>query len=194
MGVMGVIRPRQQPVDIVSSCIKTSCIQIYDSLSIRAEVITMTATTKSDVLQAHEAMAAVLDARFGNVPEWKAFRAIDRALIAEIERGAANAMPAVLPTPPAQHRERLRLILPDQLNSYNALTDLALQERGKPIPTPQLMEFIGARRKLDPDPDKAKITVTSTLSKHPRYRSVPWEGGRAWWYADRPVPKNESAG
>lgn len=178
----GVMSASKQAVDIPPSCIKTSCILGNHSLSIEAEVMAM--NTKSDVLQAHEAMAAVLDARLANLPEWKAFRAIDRALIAEIERAHA-----ALPTAPVP-RERVHLNgQSDKPNSYNALTDLALQERGKPIPTPQLMEFIGARRKLDPDADKAKITVTSTLSKHPRYKSVSWEGGRAWWYADRPVPK-----
>jgi hypothetical protein len=143
-------------------------------------------TTKSELFEAHQTMTAVLDAKFGNVPEWKAFRAIDRALLAETERSSGSAPP---------HRERPRLNgRNDQPHSYTALTGLALQERGKPIPTPQLMEFIGARRKLDSDSEKAKVTVTSTLSKSPRYKSVPWEGGRAWWFADRPVPKNESAG
>ncbi|HXL69522.1 MAG TPA: hypothetical protein VN930_12300, partial [Xanthobacteraceae bacterium] len=41
-----------------------------------------TKTAKSETMQAREAMAAVLDAKIGNMPEWKAFRAIDRALLA----------------------------------------------------------------------------------------------------------------
>jgi hypothetical protein len=42
------------------------------------------------------------------------------------------------------------------------------------------------------DPAKAKIVVQSSLSKDKRFKSVPWEGKRAWWYADRPIPKRES--
>jgi hypothetical protein len=142
-------------------------------------------TAKTELMQAHETMAMVLDAKFSNVPEWKAFRAIDRALLAlEIERGGDA---------PARPRPRLNGHS-DQPASYTALTGMALEERGKPIPTPKLMEFIGARRMLDTNAKRAKTTVTSTLSKSPHYKSVPWEGGSAWWYADRPVPKNESAG
>lgn len=145
-------------------------------------------TAKSEMMQAHEAMAAVLDAKFSNVPEWKAFRAIDRALLAlETESGVGALF--VKPRPRVRlngHR--------DERPSYTTLAGMALQERGKPIPTPQLMEYIGARRKLDSDAERAKVTVTSTLSKSPHYKSVPWEGGRAWWYADRPVPKSKSAG
>ncbi len=143
-------------------------------------------TAKSELMKAHEAMAAVLDAKFSDVPEWKAFRAIDRALLAlETEHGSDVT--------PLRVRPRLNE-RNNQPPSYTALTGAALKETGKPIPTPQLMAFIGARRKLDVDPDKAKISVTSTLSKSPHYKSVPWAGGRAWWYADRPVPKNEQAG
>ena len=41
-----------------------------------------TKTAKDEMMHAHEAMAAVLDAKLGALPEWKAFRAIDRALLA----------------------------------------------------------------------------------------------------------------
>jgi len=138
-------------------------------------------TAKSELLQAHEAMAAVLDAKFSNVPEWKAFRAIDRALLA-LER----AEPLVVQT-------RTRFWRKQQPLSYNTLTDMALQETGKPIPTPQLMTFIASRRKVDADPKKAKINVTSSLSKSSQFESVHWDGGTAWWYAGRPLPKKETA-
>lgn len=143
-------------------------------------------TAKTELMQAHEAMAAVLDARLGNLPEWKAFRAINRALFAEGEGSLA----------PTTQRIRPHLFNGSGAGkpSYTALTSKVLEERGKPIPTPALMEFIGAHRKLDADYDRAKVTVTSTLSKSPHFKSVPWEGGRAWWFADRPVPKKESAG
>jgi hypothetical protein len=140
-------------------------------------------TAKSEMMQAHEAMASVLDTKFSNVPEWKAFRAIDRALLA-LETERVNTGPN-----PSEPRSRK-----NQQPSYNELTGRALYETGKPIPTPQLMVFIGAHRKLDPDPKKAKINVTSSLSKSSEYESVDWEGGTAWWYANRPLPKKETAG
>jgi hypothetical protein len=139
-------------------------------------------TAKSELMQAHEAMAAVLDAKFSQIPEWKAFRAIDRALLAlEAER-------PILPphAPPYFLRKKQEL-------SYNSLTDMALKETGKPITTPQLMAFIGGRRGLDADPKKAKINITSSLSKSSQFENIEWEGGTAWWYANRPLPRKETA-
>ena len=128
----------------------------------------------------------LLDSRLANMPEWKAFRAIDRALRGrDADRAERDAL---------VHRVRRRLNGHGQTPSYTALTDMALKERGKPIPTPLLLAFIGSRRALDPDADRAKVTVTSTLSKSPLFKSVLWEGGRGWWYADRPVPKETAGG
>jgi hypothetical protein len=139
-------------------------------------------TAKSELMQAHEAMAAVLDAKFSQVPEWKAFRAIDRALLAlEAE------LPIVtLDTPVHFSRKKQEL-------SYNSLTEMALKQLGRPVTTPQLMAFIGARRDLDPDPKKAKINITSSLSKSSQFENIDWDGGTAWWYAGRPPPKKETA-
>lgn len=146
-------------------------------------------TAKTELMHAHEAMAAVLDAKFGNVPEWKAFRSIDRALLAleteQTNSGVSRKASAVRVGRPRVHG--------DAPPSYNSLTDKALQETGKPIPTVPLLAFIGRHRDLGNDLEKAKINVTSGLSKSKQFRSVPWEGGRAWWYADKPVPKKETA-
>jgi hypothetical protein len=139
-------------------------------------------TAKSELMQAHEAMAAVLDAKFSNLPEWKAFRAIDRALLAlEAERPNIEVH---VPTRFSRKKQEL---------SYNNLTEMALKETGKPVTTPQLMTFIAARRNVDPDPKKAKINVTSSLSKSSQFENVEWDGHTAWWYANRPLPKKETA-
>jgi len=154
-------------------------------------------TAKTELMKAHEAMAAVLDAKFSGSPEWTAFRAIDRALLALETESAERKAPTVELLPAPRFRAPPRT--PSNGHgveplSYTALTDVALRERGRPIPTPQLMEYIGSKRRLADDAERAKVTVTSTLSKSQHFRSVPWEGGRAWWFADRPVPKTESAG
>ncbi len=134
---------------------------------------------KSELMHAQEALAAVLDAKIGNMPEWKAYRAIQRALMATDAQSNG-----VTPYEPIRTRHK-----PGEPLSYTALTDAALKERGKPIPTPALIEFIGRHRDIGSDAERAKINITSTLSKSPAFVSVAWEGGRAWWYADRPVPK-----
>jgi hypothetical protein len=142
-------------------------------------------TAKSEMIQAQEAMAAVLDAKFSNVPEWKAFRAINRALFAlETEQVAA---------PKASVERRIISPTATALPSYVSLTLRAIDEGGQPVTTPKLMEFIAKHRQLG-DPEKAKISVTSSLSKDKRIKSIIWEGGRAWWEASKPIPKKETAG
>jgi len=142
-----------------------------------------TKTAKSETMQAREAMAAVLDAKIGNMPEWKAFRAIDRALLA-----LETEQPSTLPL--LARKARINGAPP----SYTSLADQALTETGKPVSTNKIMEFIGKRRALSSgDPAKAKIVVQSSLSKDKRFKSVPWEGARAWWYTDKPLPKRESS-
>lgn len=143
-------------------------------------------TAKTELMQAHEAMAAVLDAKFSQVPEWKAFRAIDRALLAlETEQASTGK---------AETTQRRTHFKSNGVPSYNSLTDKALQETGKPITTGALLLFIRNHRDVGPDLDRAKINITSGLSKSRLFRNVPWEGGSAWWYADKPVPKKETAG
>jgi hypothetical protein len=141
-------------------------------------------TAKSELLKAHEAIAAALDAKIGNMPEWQAFRHVDRALLALEEEQ---------PIPPSflQQARRRPRINGGHL-SYMTLADQALTEVGRPVRTDKLMEFIAQRRPLSgDDPAKAKIVIQSSLSKDKRFKSVPWEGKRAWWYADRPLPKKE---
>ncbi|HTE76908.1 MAG TPA: hypothetical protein VK653_09220 [Xanthobacteraceae bacterium] len=136
---------------------------------------------KTEMMRAHEAMAVVLDAKFSNVPEWQAFRAIDRALLALESEQPID--------PPPRERSRITRAVSGEVPSYVSLALKSFEETGAPIPTPKLMEFVAGRRQLPPDPNRAKVNVTSSLSKEKRIKSVPWLGGRAWWYADRPVPK-----
>jgi hypothetical protein len=138
-----------------------------------------------ELLDAHEAMVAVLDAKWPNHPEWRAFRAIDRALLAALTKAVPQGRP---------HRERAPLNFDaSSPTPYMKLAAKALDEIGEPLTTARLMEYIGARRSIG-DPTKARNVVQSSLSKHDRFKSIPWEGGRAWWYADKPVPKKETAG
>jgi hypothetical protein len=144
-----------------------------------------TKNAKDEVIQARNAAFAALDSKIGNMPEWRIFRHLDRALLALEED--QSAQPPTLPVTP---RPRTRLHLNGAHPSYMSLADRALTEAGKPLRTDKLMQFIGQHRPLSSgDPAKAKIVVQSSLSKDKRFKSVPWEGKRAWWYVDRPVPK-----
>jgi hypothetical protein len=140
-------------------------------------------TTKDNLLQAHQTMSAVLDIKFQNHPEWKAFKAIDKALIDLIEapRTALNGT-----TPPRATRITAE-------SSYVDLGVEALNEAGEPVTTDRMIEFIRSHREIPADPDRAKVNISSSFSKADRLVSVAWRGGRAWWHANRPLPK-EAAG
>jgi hypothetical protein len=145
-----------------------------------------------DLLDAHEAMAAVLDAKWPDLKEWKAFRAIDRALLAALTKTATSRPP---PTPLVRPwHQRLRMTPDGTPIPYMTLAERALGETGLPQSTTALMTYITAHRPVSGDPKNVRNVVQSSLSKDERFRSIPWEGGRAWWYADKPVPKKETAG
>jgi hypothetical protein len=143
-----------------------------------------TKTAKTEMMQAHEAIAAALDAKIGDMPEWKAFRAVDRALL------ALEAEPVAMPKSLQRFTIRPRPRLNGEHPSYMSLADKALTEAGKPITTTGVVEYIAAHRPLSGAPDKARTVIQSSLSKDKRFKSVPWEGRRAWWFADKPVPKS----
>jgi len=134
-------------------------------------------TAKLEMMQAHEAMARVLDVKLKEMPEWQAFRAIDRALLALDSVNGAKA-----PTPAPRPR------INGAPESYTVLTSKALDEAGGPVPFSTLIDFIGKRRDLGGDIKRAKVNISTVLSKDGRYKSVEWGNGRAWWYSDKPVP------
>ena len=147
---------------------------------------------KQELQKAREELAKGLDAKLHDMPERRAIRAIERAILA-MTTEENDREPLEPAKPPKTHVEikfpggsAVRLHL-----TYTRLTALASEEKGKPITTPELMEFIGKNRPLDSDLEKAKINVTSSLSKDKKFKSVPWENGAAWWWSDREIPKKE---
>ena len=141
---------------------------------------------KTELLQARDDMLAVLDDKLKQVPEWRAFRAIESALavIGAITPGSNRAS---APT----RRPRKRRV---RLGSYGDLALAAVKAANRPLPTDEVVTFIAAQRRLGADPRKARINIQSGLSRDERIRSIPWRGARAWWYSDRDPPEDESAG
>ena len=152
-------------------------------------------TNLDDLLRAREDLALALDAKLKDLPEWRAMRAIDRAIAAL----AANPFlsPSRVPVrplvPPRRQvgGESATGSTPRLYPTYTALARSFIEFKSAPITTPELIEFIGKNRPLHPDPEKAKVNITSTLSKDKEFVSIPWEGGRAWWLSDRTLPVRE---
>jgi hypothetical protein len=135
-------------------------------------------SNKSELIQARDEIMAVLDAKLKAMPEWKAFRAMDRALMALEGPGTRNLAESTAPT---GRRARAKL-------SYGSLGVMAITEAGRPVPTSEIVAFIVAHRNIK-DPDSIRVNIQSALSRDARIQSVNWSGGRGWWFADREVPK-----
>lgn len=150
----------------------------------------------NDLLQSRNELIAVLNEKLKNVPEWRAFLAVDRAVeaanevakaAAEVAAGAANQQqPHSQPNGSGAARATRRP--PDAPPSYVELGLRALNTAGVPLTTPNMISFISQHREVPDDPEKAKINISSAFSHDDRLRSIAWHGGRSWWFADRPPP------
>jgi hypothetical protein len=142
-------------------------------------------SAKAELKKAHDELAAILDIKLAEMPEWRAFRAVNRALIAidDVSLTERARQEGFAVKTGADGVRRIRL-----LPTYARLTEQAIGEFNRPVTTTEVMDYIGKRRTLDDDHEKAKINVTSSLSKSDRIESVPWRGGRGWWLKGRPIP------
>jgi len=139
-------------------------------------------SAKAELTVAREAMLAVLDAKLADMPEWRAFRAIDRG-IAALDGDVIKRAGATIPTlHPVYIRAR-------STPSYGDIAVEALRAVEYPMTTPEIIDKIEQSRgqKFD-DTEKAKVNVTSSLSRDERVRNIPWKGGKAWWLSDQDVP------
>lgn len=142
-------------------------------------------TVKDALTEARSDMLAVLDEKLANMPEWKAFRAMDKAIAAMSATPSSEA-----------NRDRPAAILrrgrtPD-VPSYVDLALEAITTKGFPLSTTDIVEFIGQKRPISSDGEKARINIQSGLSRNKRIKSIPWHGGRAWWFPDRKPPHKEN--
>ncbi|HXW23419.1 MAG TPA: hypothetical protein VEK73_01640 [Xanthobacteraceae bacterium] len=137
---------------------------------------------KASLLASRRRLRDVLSAKFRDLPEWQAYCAIDNALEAVILDENQQAGRTAAHAAAAANGSGSQL-------SYVELGLQALGERGRPIPTPDMIEYIRVRRELPADLERAKINISSAFSHDERMQSVPWQGGRAWWYTGRAVPR-----
>lgn len=143
-------------------------------------------SAKTELVAARDAMLLVLDAKLAEMPEWKAFRAIDRGLAAlRAEAGPPKSLTLASPVKGFPTNLRFRV-----MPSYAEMAVAALNEANRPLTSIEIIAEISKTRDLGPDAEKAKVNVTSSLSKDERIRSIPWSGAKAWWLADRDPPTN----
>ena len=91
------------------------------------------ANKPTDLIEAHEAMASVLDAKFPHLKEWTAFRAINRALLAWLD-GNAPAAAAPSPAPAARPRRVIQRKRKNAPTPYMTLANNALSVSANRFP------------------------------------------------------------
>ena len=150
-------------------------------------------STKADLLAAHKAMVAVLDAKFAKNQEWQAFRAIDKALLAHIEQNAA-AVPATVAESPRDGRSaRARKNSRNGEPSYPDLAVRALTTNNRPMPTGELIGYIRQYRSLPKtDERRTRVNISSSFSHDERLENILYNGERTWWLAGRDVPQTSN--
>jgi hypothetical protein len=139
-------------------------------------------TNKTDLIQARNDLLAALDDKLKEMPEWRALRAMDKAIAAiddvpkfHAALNGSNESPRVVP-----HRIR-------RVPSYSDLAVDFIGKQNHPITTKELVAHIAALRRRNAD--EISINIQSALSRDERVESVPWSSGRGWWFAGREVPK-----
>lgn len=133
-------------------------------------------TDKAELIQARNEMMALLDEKLKNVPEWRAFRIMDKAISA-------------MDRPPSVHvglngdavaRWRAR-------SSYGDLAVEFIEHERRPSSTTEVVAYVATKRNRNPD--DIRINIQSALSRDERLESIAFSGTRAWWFKGREVPK-----
>lgn len=137
----------------------------------------------TELSKAREEMLAILDERLAKMPEWRAFRAMDKAL--SVLTGTA---PAAADSTPNRKPVRRRGRTPG-VPTYADLALEAIDATRVPMPTNDIVKFVAAKRNLDPGDGRIRVNIQTGLSRDKRIDSVPWLGGRAWWHSGQAVPK-----
>jgi hypothetical protein len=155
-------------------------------------------SAEQDIIQAREEMATILDQKLSDMTEWKAFRAMDKAIAAlkainmTLERMADGELP---PDLAARNGTLVRKPRVPRSESYAALAIQAINREGRPLHIDNIVAFIAGARGLSlEEGEQLKVAIGSGLSRDRRLRSVVWHGGRGWWYSNQELPQKESAG
>jgi len=134
---------------------------------------------REQLIGARGALQKAVDRALEEMPEYKALQRVEEALAAL----DATSPGGERPTEPDQF-DRSNL-------SYANLAIQALRHTGQPMTTPEIIGYIARFRQIASDPEKAKINVSSALSKEEGLVNLAWKGGRAWWLRREQIPKRE---
>ncbi|MFZ1965243.1 MAG: hypothetical protein WAU78_17565 [Roseiarcus sp.] len=142
--------------------------------------------TKDDISRARNDMLAVLDVRLATMPEWRVFRMLDKDFAGNSD--ASGAKQPSSPAAPGRRRGRI-----PGVPSYGDMAIEAFTEKGIPVNTDDVLNFIAKKRGWPAPDKKVRANVQSGLSRDKRIRNVRWNKATSWWFVDREVPRKNSA-
>ncbi len=117
--------------------------------------------------------------------EYRRLRIVTQALADLDAIPAPPRQGAVLVVSGARVLKRPRLA-----SSIQQAALFALEDAGSPVSTREMLDAVQRYGKTV----RAKNPVwglSNTLSTDKRFRSVPWNGARGWWFSDKEVPDQE---
>src|SRR5215469_9570102 len=119
-----------------------------------------------------------LEQKLSRNSDYRALLAIEHAIAELGESSPAQPAPlSVASIRPAQM---------GVLSHAEAVAEI-LAEQGEPLAMRELVNRLRRKgvRFVGKDP---KLSLSATLSRSRQFRSVSFEGGRCWWFSDRPLP------
>jgi len=138
-------------------------------------------SNRDELMQAQSAMLTVLDEKLRDMPEWRAYRAISKA-IAALNGAVKSSEPVAAGIAPQPKLQRERTDL-----SYAEIAILLLQQAGRPMASRELIPAIAERRGVDGS--EKKVVISTALSRDERLKNIRWRNGTAWWLTDRELPQ-----
>lgn len=125
--------------------------------------------------------AKTLERALEAMPEFRRLKVIQKALADLAAIGAGKNVIA----------DTFKLTLPSKLaSSINQAAGFALEEVGYPLSTQELLKATPRYGRTVGGQNPA-TNLSNSLSSDKKFQSVPWDGGRAWWFANRPVPQSQ---
>jgi hypothetical protein len=136
---------------------------------------------RDELIEAQSARSTVLDEKLRDMTEWRAYRAISKA-IAALNGAVKSSELAAVGIAPRLKLQRQRTDL-----SYAEIAILLLQQAGRPMASRELIPAIAEHRGVDGS--EKRVVISTALSRDKRLKNIPWRNGTAWWLVDRELPQ-----
>ena len=157
----------------------------------------MDSRTKTVILRTRRLLASALGEKMkkaGLASEWEALKSLDELLLQELENPVADSPVErlALKQPGTFYAGSFAMGTPVRPKTYVELAAELIEKEKQPVRSASLVEYITKKRDIR-NLSKAKINIISAMSHDQRFKSYDWKNGKAWWWAEKPLPQTEAA-